>query len=238
LAITQTGAGFSWDAGLQLSGDAMASIAGALQDGASKYRLEFDVSYDTSVIPQTVSSISESVAINSSGGWSQVDGIAPTGGHTNQTIHVSQLLSSWTNLAANSNYFYIYFALNGNWGTGAATIYLDNLRVVNISAPLTGDYNQDGHVDAADYTIWKDTQGSTTDLRADGNLNGVIDSGDYQLWVANFGAFGSAGADSAAAVPEPNSWLLALLAASFAIAGSCRVRGKLGWQLPEIFTPH
>ena len=34
---------------------------------------------------------------------------------------------------------------------------------------LPGDYNFDGIVDAADYTVWVDTKGSTTDLRADGD---------------------------------------------------------------------
>ena len=46
---------------------------------------------------------------------------------------------------------------------------------------LPGDYNNDGTVDAADYVVWRDTLGSTTDLRADGNPNLVIDANDYAL---------------------------------------------------------
>ena len=51
-----------------------------------------------------------------------------------------------------------------------------------------GDYNFDGIIDAADYTLWKDTLWSTTDLRADGSGNGVVDTADYDVWKTNFGS--------------------------------------------------
>jgi CSLREA domain-containing protein len=53
--------------------------------------------------------------------------------------------------------------------------------------PLPGDYNFDGVVDAADYNVWRDTLGSTTDLRADGSDNGVVDTADYDVWKGEFG---------------------------------------------------
>jgi hypothetical protein len=53
---------------------------------------------------------------------------------------------------------------------------------------LIGDYNGDGNVGAADYTVWRDTLGSMTNLAADGNANGEIDPGDYDTWKENFGA--------------------------------------------------
>jgi hypothetical protein len=52
--------------------------------------------------------------------------------------------------------------------------------------PVLGDYNGSGSVNAADYPVWRDTLGSTTDLRADGNANGVIDANDFNVWAANF----------------------------------------------------
>jgi GH35 family endo-1,4-beta-xylanase len=76
-----------------------------------------------------------------------------------------------------------------------------------------GDYNNDGKVDAADYTVWRDTLGSTTDLRADGNNDGMIDAPDYDAWVARYGNVyaSGAGADGlGAAVPEPSSISLPL----------------------------
>jgi len=51
-----------------------------------------------------------------------------------------------------------------------------------------GDYNKNGTVDAADYTIWRNTLGSTSDLRADGDKNGLVDQLDYDYWKARFGS--------------------------------------------------
>jgi PEP-CTERM motif len=53
--------------------------------------------------------------------------------------------------------------------------------------PVSGDYNEDTVVDAADYTIWRDTLGSMTDLRADGDNSGTIDAPDFTYWKSQFG---------------------------------------------------
>jgi GH35 family endo-1,4-beta-xylanase len=76
-----------------------------------------------------------------------------------------------------------------------------------------GDYNGDGIVDAADYTVWRDTFGSATDLRADGNGDGMIDDDDYATWASNFGvSYPGSGAGSAATIPEPSSFVLMFIA--------------------------
>ncbi|QDT68614.1 hypothetical protein MalM25_15370 [Planctomycetes bacterium MalM25] len=97
-------------------------------------------------------------------------------------------------------------------GTYGGVIY-DNitLTLVDSEAPLTGDYNDDGVVDAADYTVWRDTLGDSADPSgsgADGNDNGVIDNGDYTAWSDNYG---DSSLSLATAVPEPSSALLASL---------------------------
>jgi 3-phytase len=59
----------------------------------------------------------------------------------------------------------------------------------HLGPALPGDYNLNGRVDAADYTLWRDTMGSTvqTFAGADGNGNGRIDADDYDVWKTNFG---------------------------------------------------
>lgn len=73
---------------------------------------------------------------------------------------------------------------------------------------LTGDYNNDGAVDADDYTVWRSSFGSTSSLDADGNNNGVIDAADYVVWRKNVG---NAAAGQAASIPEPGTMALCLL---------------------------
>jgi hypothetical protein len=73
---------------------------------------------------------------------------------------------------------------------------------------LLGDYNGNGRVDAADYTVWRNTFGSRTSLAADGDGDDIIDQGDYLVWKNNYGNAGAAGAVFASAIPEPASVVL------------------------------
>jgi hypothetical protein len=75
-----------------------------------------------------------------------------------------------------------------------------------------GDYNGDGIVNSADYTVWRDTLGSIDDLRADGDGNGVINDADYDLWTSLFGTtYGSGSGQFSSTVPEPAAYLLPAL---------------------------
>ena len=76
---------------------------------------------------------------------------------------------------------------------------------------LPGDYNHDDFVDAADFTVWRNSLGEEgTGLAADGDFSGGVDQGDYDLWKQQFGqslvsdGSGSTLASlSTAAIPEP-----------------------------------
>lgn len=85
-----------------------------------------------------------------------------------------------------------------------------------------GDYNDDGFVDASDYTVWRDAFGSTLTLPNEDASPNVVDAADYDVWKANFGtssAANGAGALTSAVVPEPTTYLLALVSAlSLAVA--------------------
>jgi glucose/arabinose dehydrogenase len=88
------------------------------------------------------------------------------------------------------------------------------IYLVTNSMPLLGDFNKDRVVDAADYTVWRDSLNATGyHLAADGNGDAKVDAADYDVWRSNFGkVWGAAGA-GALSVPEPAS------AALFASAG-------------------
>jgi hypothetical protein len=77
---------------------------------------------------------------------------------------------------------------------------------------LMPDYNRNGAVDAADYVVWRNTQGSVSDLQADGNASGVVDAQDYEVWKQFFGRTDTVAeaAASLAGSPEPPTVLLAV----------------------------
>jgi mannan endo-1,4-beta-mannosidase len=82
------------------------------------------------------------------------------------------------------------------------------------AAPIAGDYNRDGAVDAADYVVWRNRLGqSGSGLTADGDFSGQVDGGDYNIWRTNFGQTAGSSSltdtpDSPANVPEPASVVL------------------------------
>jgi hypothetical protein len=80
---------------------------------------------------------------------------------------------------------------------------------------LSGDYNADGAVNAADYVIWRNNALSGAVLNGDATP-GLVTQGDYFVWQDNFGVSLSGAASAArldAAVPEPATGLLFALAA-------------------------
>jgi hypothetical protein len=95
----------------------------------------------------------------------------------------------------------------------------------------TGDYNLDTVVNAADYTVWRDSLGQNVDpgTGADGEPDGTIDVADYTFWKQRFGTVVS-GSAAATLVPEPSVFSLAFCGFLGIIAVAARTRfggGKL-----------
>jgi Aspartyl protease/Dockerin type I domain len=111
--------------------------------------------------------------------------------------------------------------------TWNVTYNATNVLLTVTGVVFPGDYNHNGVVDAADYTVWRDTMGSTTKLAADGNGNGMIDSDDYTFWKNRFGMMGAgAGRGNSGSVPEPATFtLLATAAAIFGCQRRIKPRG-------------
>lgn len=101
-----------------------------------------------------------------------------------------------------------------------------------LETTLIGVFNGDGVVGVEDFSVWKSTYGSRTELAADGNGDGVVDAQDYAVWRNQF--MGTAPL-SGVSVPEPCALFLALFAV---VAGQPRLRGhrpsecivSCGWE--------
>jgi hypothetical protein len=122
------------------------------------------------------------------------------------------------------------------FGTPNSTVQaIDNAAIPWIEQQLSlpGDYNADGVVDAADYTVWRNNLGLEIALTNEDDTPNVVDAADYDVWKQHFGeaadlrfAYGAGGGSMAAVgisgVPEPSSGCLFLLGCTLA----SRVMGR------------
>ncbi|MGL4513758.1 MAG: hypothetical protein ACRCT8_11765 [Lacipirellulaceae bacterium] len=97
---------------------------------------------------------------------------------------------------------------------------IDNLRIsVPTAAATPGDYNADGAVNAADYSVWRDNLGGAASaLNGAGSGAATVVPADYDRWVANYGV----GASSATAIPEP----AAIAALAMCLAATALLRNR------------
>lgn len=114
--------------------------------------------------------------------------------------------------------FNLYQFQVANNGTGTnLKIEVESIKILPIPATgyFAGDYNKNGTVDAADYTVWRNNLGAINEsaINSNGNGGGVTIE-DYEHWKANFGnvAPAAGGAAVSISVPEPSAAGLAWLA--------------------------
>jgi hypothetical protein len=88
------------------------------------------------------------------------------------------------------------------------------VNYVGSSVSVDGDYDGNGTVDAADYTVWRDSLGQNgPGLAADGDGNNSVNQDDFIYWRNRFGNTNGSGSAAVSAVPEPGT--CALLVAMF-----------------------
>ena len=100
---------------------------------------------------------------------------------------------------------------------------------------LPGDFNNDGIVDAADYTVWRNNLGAAEwVLNGNGNGSGLVDGEDYTLWKNKLGtASPTVLASTTNSVPEPTT----LVGVVVVFAGLWRVRHGSRRCMPQVM-PH
>jgi hypothetical protein len=78
-----------------------------------------------------------------------------------------------------------------------------------------GDFNGDGFVDTADYTIWADNYTGAggvggTPFTGDANGDGAVDTADYTIWADHY----TGPPPPAGVVPEPGAVIMIVAAAA------------------------
>lgn len=138
---------------------------------------------------------------------------------------------SWTGMpAGHANT--VQFGHFTTFGRGSMNYQSVEYEVGPFVAPpeLTGDFNGDGRVDAADYLVWRNTIGQSVSpyAGADADGNGVIQGADMLLWKSHYGRAAAAAAVAAQPVPEPATGVLAALVAAWGISRwhGTRYRGR------------
>lgn len=229
----------------------LASQFAALEDmldaGGERFELDMDVTYADALIPPT-SFIALSLGLRVGNATNDtVYDLAVAGdgggGVPNQSFRLSipistipvntldNVLSVPGQLVPGASFAFT-IGLDGDWATGPATIFIDRIRLrqltpsprltleVNQSTGearikndpllsgttesitfdyyeirstlplLSTDFNRDGTVNAADFTVWRDNLGltdSATQADGDANDDGDVTLDDYDLWKAEFG---------------------------------------------------
>jgi carbonic anhydrase/acetyltransferase-like protein (isoleucine patch superfamily) len=99
-----------------------------------------------------------------------------------------------------------------------------------------GDYNRDGVVNAADYTLWRDLAGGavTIGALADGNRDGTINDGDYLVWKSHFGIETPPGLGGAGAIAAVDDSRTDVAPTEVAVPGTPVVASSVTSALPPL----
>jgi hypothetical protein len=181
---------------------------------------------DPARIALSLSVVSTTNDVTDLGGTLQFSPITP-GGFGTATARISgakELLTLTVDTGASvpAGDLQIAFTAGGAFGdvptTFAASVqtFFDNvtLDATPLAVGLSGDFNSDGRVDAADYVAWR---------------HGTALLADYNAWRANFGATATGaafaqGSGNVAGVPEPAA--ISTIFIAFNLLGLVRISGN------------
>ncbi len=157
LAVTQNGdtfeldplfnSAYSYNAEVRYqTGDAqLDALNQAFLIGAEFFELRLDVTYVTASIPAGATSMNTGIALEGGAApFNRLEGLAPSNlSQPSQTINIARPLNDWLVPQTETTFFDITFGLNGDWGGDSATVYFDNLRLVQVGEPAILDLEVD-----------------------------------------------------------------------------------------------
>lgn len=222
------------DLGLLFGGISGSGVEGSLEvfEGDDFPEAPFDTAFDGNWAQGTDVNTQQNFRIEIASDNFAIDEASATANVfvTHPTFGERQVLTDYTFDWDADGEAYVAFSSNKDQGCGpecedpTQEVQIDNLVISTITDVLLGDgdYNNDGLVNAIDYTTWRDSFGQTvTPLSgADGDGDGEIGEGDYTVWADNFGS----APGIATAIPEPAAAMLLMAS----LSGMIAMRRRLG----------
>jgi hypothetical protein len=136
---------------------------------------------------------------------SVVNGFAPHAGEQYNILDFSGIIGTFETIDLP--------ALAGGLAWDVSKFYTTGV----ISVILSGDYNENGVVDSADYVLWR--KNNNTGITMPNDLTPGTDQADYAVWRSHFGKTAGGGSSTVAnaAVPEPATLLELIVAAALVL---------------------
>ncbi len=106
--------------------------------------------------------------------------------------------------------------VTGNLGGNPFVTLLQQQAARFGSVLLPGDYNDDGSVDAADYTVWRDHFGESAGTLPNDFNGGMIGTSQYDTWREYYGSsLPAASVQLFTSIPEPSGRIVAFIGCLF-----------------------